>query len=59
MRVVAALDNPRERGKALAGEWAGHWRYRVGDYRVIARIEDRRMIILVIAIGHRRAIYDR
>ena len=59
MRAVAALDNPRDRGRALAGEWAGHWRYRVGDYRVIARIEDGRMVIVVIAVGHRREVYGR
>lgn len=57
MRTVATLENPRDRGKAMAGEWAGHWRYRVGDYRVIARIEDGRMVIVVIAVGHRREVY--
>jgi mRNA interferase RelE/StbE len=57
MRSLALLDNPRDRGKALAGEWAGHWRYRVGDYRVIARIEDGRMVIVVVALGHRREVY--
>ena len=59
MRAVATLDNPRDRGKALTGEWAGHWRYRVGDYRVIARIEGSRVVILVVAVGHRREIYGR
>lgn len=54
---VADAENPRDRGKAMAGEWAGHWRYRVGDYRVIARIEDGRMVIVVIAVGHRREVY--
>lgn len=57
LREVAALDNPRLRGKAMAGPYAGHWRYRFGDYRVIARIEDGRMIILVIAVGHRGEVY--
>lgn len=57
LREIAALDNPRLRGKALAGKHAGHWRYRIGDYRVIARIEDGRMVIVVIAIGHRREVY--
>jgi mRNA interferase RelE/StbE len=57
LRAVAALDNPRDRGKALAGEWAGYWRYRVGDYRVIARIEDGRMVIVVVAVGNRREVY--
>lgn len=57
METVAAHENPRDRGKAMAGEWAGHWRYRVGDYRVIARIEDGRMVIIVVALGHRREVY--
>ena len=59
MRAVAALDNPRDRGKALVDEWAGHWRYRIGHYRVIARVEDGRMVILVVAVGHRREVYGR
>ena len=59
LEKLARLDNPRDRGKALADEWAGHWRYRIGDYRVIARIEDGRMVVLVIAVGHRREVYGR
>lgn len=57
LEAVAALENPRDRGIAMAGEWAGHWRYRIGDYRVIARIEDGRMVIVVVALGHRREVY--
>jgi mRNA interferase RelE/StbE len=57
LEAVAAQDNPRDRGHALAGEWAGHWRYRIGDYRVIARIENGRMVIVVVAVGHRREVY--
>jgi mRNA interferase RelE/StbE len=57
LEEVAALDSPRQRGEAMVGNHAGHWRYRFGDYRVIARIEDGRMVILVIAVGHRREIY--
>jgi len=41
----------------MAGNFAGHWRYRFGDYRVIARIEDDRVVIVVIALGHRREVY--
>ena len=59
LEQVAALENPRQRGKALVGERTGYWRYRIGDYRVIAKIEDGRMVILVVAIGHRREIYRR
>ncbi len=54
---VAAHDNPRDLGAALSGRLAGHWRYRVGDYRIICKIEDETITILVIEIGHRREIY--
>ena len=57
LEEVAALDNPRQRGKAMAGNHAGHWRYRFGDHRVIARLEDGRFIIVVVAVGHRRDVY--
>jgi len=42
----------------MRGEWAGHWRWRVGDYRIIGRIEDFRLVIVVVRAGHRRDIYD-
>lgn len=57
MTDVAQLDDPRQRGHALVGDYAGHWRYRIGDYRVIAKIEDGRLVIVVIAVGHRREVY--
>ena len=50
-------ENPRIHGKALSANRIGQWRYRVGDYRIIAKIEDDKLIILVIAIGHRKDIY--
>jgi mRNA interferase RelE/StbE len=54
---VAKSDDPRLLGKALSGELVGLWRYRVGDYRIICKIEDEIITILVIEIGHRREIY--
>ena len=50
--------NPRLRGKGLTANRSGEWRYRVGDYRIIADIQDDKIIILVLEIGHRREIYD-
>lgn len=47
-------DNPRSYGKALTGNLAGLWRYRIGDYRLIAKIKDDKFTILTISIGHRR-----
>lgn len=50
-------DDPRAIGKALVANHKGKWRYRVGDYRILALIEDDRVLITVIDIGHRRDIY--
>ena len=58
LEEIAELDNPRQRGKALTGKLTGLWRWRFGDYRAIARIEDQIVVIVVIAVGHRREIYD-
>jgi mRNA interferase RelE/StbE len=54
---IATLDDPRQIGSALVGDHAGFWRWRIGDYRVIARIEDERIIILVVRVAHRREVY--
>jgi mRNA interferase RelE/StbE len=55
---VAPLDDPRSLGQALKGDRFGElWRYRMGDYRIVARIADFEALILVLRIGHRREIY--
>ena len=55
---IAPLDNPRAIGDSLKGSRFGElWRYRVGDHRVIARIEDELVSILVVRVGHRREVY--
>ena len=55
---VAKLENPRSIGKSLQGSMLGEfWRYRVGDYRLICKIEDNRLVVLVLRIGHRRDVY--
>ncbi len=55
---VAALENPRSIGEALKGSKLGvFWKYRVGDYRIIASIEDGTMTILVVRIGNRKEVY--
>jgi mRNA interferase RelE/StbE len=57
---IAVLDDPRSIGEALRGSRPGEfWRYRVGDWRVICKIEDARLIVLALRVGHRREIYDR
>jgi len=55
---IASLETPRSIGASLQGQRLGEfWRYRVGDYRLIAKVEDERLIVLVLRIGHRREIY--
>ncbi|PZA07119.1 type II toxin-antitoxin system RelE/ParE family toxin [Meiothermus sp. PNK-Is4] len=55
---VAVLDDPRSLGEALRGPELGKfWKYRVGDYRLICHLQDRRIAILVLRVGHRRDIY--
>ena len=51
-------DDPCIHGKALKGNLAGYWRYRVGSYRIICTIEDDRLIVQVITINNRRNVYD-
>ncbi len=51
-------DDPRIHGKDLTANRSGQWRYRVGDYRILADIQDEKLIILVVEIGHRSKIYD-
>jgi mRNA interferase RelE/StbE len=55
---LAPLENPRSIGEALKGSELGElWKYRVGDYRIIASIEDKLVRILVVRIGNRREVY--
>ena len=55
---VAALDNPRAIGEALKGSTLGEfWKYRVGDYRIIAHINDGAVRVIVVRIGNRREAY--
>lgn len=53
---IAKLEDPRSRGKALTGNLAGVWRYRVGDYRILCDINDGRLVILVVDVAHRREV---
>lgn len=53
---VATLDDPRSIGSALVGP-RRYWRYRVGDYRIICDLQDKKLIVLVVEIGHRADVY--
>lgn len=64
-KVIAFLDeriqdceDPRQLGKALRGDLGEFWRYRVEDYRILCRIDDGELVVLVVRVGHRSDIYD-
>ena len=55
---IASLDDPRQLGEALQGtRFAGLWRYRVGDYRILVDIRDEVVTVIVIGVGHRGEVY--
>lgn len=55
---VSRLEDPRSIGAPLKGNtFSGLWRYRVGDYRVLCKIQDQQITILIVLIGHRREVY--
>ena len=56
---LEGCENPRIHGKGLTADKSGQWRYRIGDYRIIAQIQDEKVTILLVNIGHRREIYKK
>ena len=54
---IATTENPRRFGHALTGDLKGLWRYRVGDYRIVADIRDHEILVMVVTVGHRRNVY--
>lgn len=52
-------ENPRLHGKGLTANKSGQWRYRVGDYRILADIRDEEIILVLIDVGHRSKIYNK
>lgn len=55
---VAGDQDPRRFGKGLKAELAGLWRYRVRNYRILCQIQDGELVVLVVAVGHRKDVYD-
>ena len=51
-------EDPRAHGKGLTVNRSGQWRYRIGDYRLICLIEDEKLVILALTVGHRSEIYS-
>ena len=57
-KSLVDCKNPRQQGKGLTANRRGHWRYRIGDYRIICLIEDDKLIITALTVGHRRDVYE-
>ena len=55
---LEGCENPRQHGKGLTANRSGQWRYRIGDYRLICVIQDDKLVILALSVGHRREIYN-
>ena len=55
---VATAKDPRDFGKLLRASKFGLWRYRVRDYRIICELQENRLVVLIVAIGHRSTIYE-
>jgi mRNA interferase RelE/StbE len=54
---IAKAENPRNFGKPLRDEKFGLWRYRVRDYRIVCKLQEKRLVVLVVQVGHRSTIY--
>lgn len=55
---LIGTENPRQHGKGLTSNRSGQWRYRIGDYRLLCHIDDGKLVILALSVGHRREIYE-
>lgn len=54
---LEGCENPRAHGKGLTANHSGKWRYRVGDYRLLAEIQDDKLVIIMLTVGHRSEVY--
>lgn len=59
LKNIDGCDDPRAHGKGLTSNRSGEWRYRIGDYRVLCDIQDDKLVVLAIEIGHRREVYKK
>lgn len=61
--ILAFLDSlpndPRAKGKPLKANFSGLWRYRMGQYRIICRLEDDKLVVLVLRVAHRKTVYQK
>jgi len=57
-QVLLRVDDPHLLGKALTGNFGGFWRYRTGHFRIICKIYDEQMIVLILRVAHRKNAYE-
>lgn len=57
IKHLVGCEDPRAFGKALSADKHGLWRYRIGDYRLLSAIQDDRLVILMLTVGHRSEVY--
>lgn len=55
---IIDCEDPRAHGKALTADKKGFWRYRIGDYRIICQIQDAKLVVLALTVGHRSEVYN-
>lgn len=55
---LVGTTNPRQHGKGLTANRRGQWRYRIGDYRILADIRDNEIVLVLVNVAHRKEIYD-
>lgn len=55
---IDGIEDPHSRGKGLESNLSGLWRYRIGNYRVICQIDEGKLVVLALSVGHRRDVYD-
>jgi len=58
LQHLSDCNDPREKGKQLKGKLKAFWRYRIGDYRIITKITDQEITILVLKVAHRKEVYE-
>ena len=56
---IVQAEDPRQRGKGLAANQSGQWRYRIGYYRILAEIQDRKLVLILIDVKHRKEVYKK
>ncbi|MBR2207421.1 MAG: type II toxin-antitoxin system RelE/ParE family toxin [Synergistaceae bacterium] len=57
VKKLSELENPYSIGASLTGGLTGYWKYRVGDYRLLCEINNEKLLVLVVKVGHRREVY--